>query len=66
LDGSWRWAQRFAALIGFARERGFRTFDNLLAGIGISAVIVGVWFVSGSIGYRRASPDARGGIRGPT
>jgi len=39
------------------RERSFRTFDNLLAGIGIGAVIVGVWFVSGYIGHVAEHPQ---------
>ena len=47
-----------AALVAFTlRERSFRTFDNLLAGIGIGAVIVGVWFVSGSIGHLAEHPQ---------
>jgi len=45
-------------LLAFAlRERAFRTFDNLLAGVGIGAVIVGVWFVSGSIGHLAEHPQ---------
>jgi uncharacterized membrane protein YedE/YeeE len=47
-----------AVLVVFAlRERTFRTFDNLLAGVGIGAVIVGVWFVSGSIGHLAEHPQ---------
>ena len=35
------------ALLG----RGFRTFDNLLAGLGIGGVVVAMWWVSGHLGY---------------
>jgi uncharacterized membrane protein YedE/YeeE len=38
------------------RERSFRTFDNLLAGIGIGTIIVAVWFVSGYIGHVAEHP----------
>lgn len=41
------------ALLG----RGFRTFDNLLAGFGIGAVIVGAWWVSGHLGYLAEHPQ---------
>src|SRR3954466_11595009 len=37
--------------------RGFRTFDNLLAGIGIGAVIVGAWWVSAHLGYLAEHPQ---------
>lgn len=37
--------------------RGFRTFDNLLAGFGIGAVIVGAWWVSGHLGYVAEHPE---------
>jgi hypothetical protein len=47
-----------AALAAFAlRERSFRSSTNLLAGVGIGAVIVGVWFVSGVIGYVSEHPQ---------
>lgn len=47
-----------AALIAFTlRERSFRTFDNMLAGVGIGAIIVGVWFVSGFIGHLLEHPQ---------
>jgi len=47
-----------AALALFVlRERSFRTADNLLAGIGIGAVVVGVWFVSGYIGHVAEHPQ---------
>lgn len=39
------------------RERSFRTFDNVLAGVGIGAVIVGVWFVSGYVGHVAEHPQ---------
>jgi uncharacterized membrane protein YedE/YeeE len=35
----------------------FRRFDNLLAGFGIGAVIVGMWWVSGHLGYIAEHPD---------
>ena len=37
--------------------RGFRTFDNLLAGVGIGAVIVGAWWVSGHLGHLAEHPE---------
>lgn len=47
-----------AMLVFFVfRERSFRTFDNVLAGIGIGTVIVGVWFVSGTIGHVAEHPQ---------
>ncbi|MEO8186094.1 MAG: YeeE/YedE family protein [Burkholderiaceae bacterium] len=33
------------------RDRSFRTFDNLLAGLGIGAIIVAAWAISGTIGH---------------
>src|SRR6478735_4363410 len=41
------------ALLG----RGFRTFDNLLAGLGIGAVIVGAWWVSAHLGHVAEHPQ---------
>ncbi|HVG05670.1 MAG TPA: YeeE/YedE family protein [Burkholderiaceae bacterium] len=38
-------------------DRGFRTFDNLLAGIGIGAIIVASWAISGTIGHIEEHPD---------
>jgi uncharacterized protein len=38
-------------------RRDFCTLDNLLAGLGIGAVIVLVWWVSGSLGYVAEHPD---------
>ncbi len=35
----------------------FRKFDNLLAGLGIGAVIVAMWWVSGSLGYVSEHPE---------
>lgn len=35
----------------------FRRFDNLLAGLGIGAVIAGMWWVSGHLGYVAEHPD---------
>ncbi|CAJ0794414.1 hypothetical protein LMG7141_02941 [Ralstonia condita] len=41
------------ALLG----RDFRTADNLLGGIGVGLVIVGMWYVSGHIGYVQEDPN---------
>ena len=41
------------ALIG----RDFVRFENLLAGLGLGAVIVGMWWVSGRLGYTPEHPD---------
>ncbi|HSV77715.1 MAG TPA: YeeE/YedE family protein [Ramlibacter sp.] len=38
-------------------SRGFRTFDNLLAGLGIGLVICGAWWVSGHLGYLAEHPE---------
>lgn len=35
----------------------FRRFDNLLAGLGIGAVIAAMWWVSGRMGYVAEHPD---------
>jgi hypothetical protein len=43
------------AVFALAR-RDFRTFDNVLAGAGIGAVIAGVWYVSGHIGHLEEHP----------
>ncbi|MDB5858899.1 MAG: YeeE/YedE family protein [Ramlibacter sp.] len=37
--------------------RGFRTFDNLLAGVGVGAVIVAAWWVSGHLGHLAEHPE---------
>ena len=39
------------------RDRSFRTFDNLLAGLGIGAIIVAAWAISGTIGHVEEHPD---------
>ena len=36
---------------------GFRTFDNLLAGLGIGGVIVAMWWVSGHLGHVAEHPE---------
>ena len=41
------------ALLG----RDFVRFENLLAGLGLGAVIAGMWWVSGSLGYTPEHPD---------
>jgi hypothetical protein len=46
------------ALGAFAlKDRSFRTFDNLLAGVGLGAIIVGVWYVSGHLGHVLEHPE---------
>ena len=46
------------ALISWAlRGEGFRHFDNLLAGLGIGAVVTATWWVSGSLGYVAEHPE---------
>jgi uncharacterized membrane protein YedE/YeeE len=37
--------------------RDFRRFDNLLAGLGIGAVVAAMWWVSGSLGYVAEHPE---------
>ncbi|PLT17089.1 MULTISPECIES: YeeE/YedE family protein [Ralstonia] len=37
--------------------RDFRTGDNLLGGIGVGLVIVGMWYVSGHLGYVQEDPN---------
>jgi uncharacterized membrane protein YedE/YeeE len=37
--------------------REFRTFDNLLAGLGIGAVIAAMWWTSGHLGYLAEHPQ---------
>ena len=45
-------------LIGWSmRGEGFRRFDNLLAGLGIGAVITAAWWVSGGLGYVVEHPE---------
>lgn len=38
-------------------SRDFRSFDNLLAGLGIGAVVTATWWVSGSLGYVAEHPE---------
>lgn len=45
-----------ALLVFVFRDRDFRRFDNLLAGIGIGAIIVAAWVVSGVIGHVAEHP----------
>jgi uncharacterized protein len=46
------------ALIGWAvAGRGFWTGDNLLAGLGLGAVITAMWWVSGHLGYVAEHPE---------
>ena len=48
----------FGLLAAFAlSDRAFRTFDNLLAGIGIGAIIVGVWYLSGHVAHVSEHPQ---------
>src|SRR5688572_98071 len=39
------------------RDRSFRTFDNLLAGLGIGVIIVAAWAISGTIGHVEEHPN---------
>ena len=44
-------------LAAFAlKDRAFRTFDNMLAGVGVGAIIVALWVVSGWLGYVEEHP----------
>jgi uncharacterized protein len=46
------------ALMGWALlSKEFRSFDNLLAGIGIGLVIVAMWWASGSLGFLKEHPE---------
>lgn len=46
------------ALLAFVfRRRDFLNFDNLLAGIAIGGVIIGVWYVSGHVGHLAEHPE---------
>lgn len=46
------------ALVAFAlADREFRSFDNLLGGIGTGLAIVGVWYISGHLGYVAEDPN---------
>jgi len=42
---------------GCLLKRDFRTFDNLLAGLGIGLTIVAAWYVSGHLGYIVEHPE---------
>ena len=46
-----------ALLVVVFRDRSFRTFDNLLAGFGIGAIIVAAWAISGTIGHVEEHPS---------
>jgi len=46
-----------ALLVFVCATREFLRFDNLLAGIAIGGVIVGVWYVSGHIGHLAEHPE---------
>jgi uncharacterized membrane protein YedE/YeeE len=46
------------ALIAWAMAgRGFRERDNLLAGFGLGAVVTGMWWASGSLGFVAEHPE---------
>lgn len=46
------------SLIAWAlRGKSFRRFDNLLAGLGIGAVVAAAWWVSGSLAYVAEHPE---------
>lgn len=45
-------------LVAFAlARRDFRSFDNLLGGLGIGLCVVAAWYVSGHLGYLPEHPD---------
>lgn len=46
-----------AFVIAAAWRKDFWTFDNLLGGIVAGLVIVGIWYVSGKIGYLAENPN---------
>jgi len=47
-----------AGLLAFAlMSRGFRTFDNLLGGIVVGAVVVAGWYLSGHLGHLAEDPN---------
>jgi uncharacterized membrane protein YedE/YeeE len=46
-----------ALLVWALRGPGFRTFDNLLAGLGIGAVIAAMWWTSGHLGFVAEHPQ---------
>ncbi len=46
-----------ALLVTVFANREFLRFDNLLAGVAIGGVIVGVWYVSGHIGHLAEHPE---------
>lgn len=46
-----------ALLVVVFRDRSFRTFDNLLAGLGIGSIIVAAWAISGTIGHVEEHPN---------
>jgi uncharacterized membrane protein YedE/YeeE len=46
-----------ALLVFVFARRDFLRFDNLLAGIAIGGVIVGVWYVSGHVGHVAEHPE---------
>jgi len=46
------------ALVAWALSgRRFRTFDNLLGGLGIGTIVVAAWWVSGHLGYLAEHPQ---------
>ncbi|MDO9404505.1 MAG: YeeE/YedE family protein [Polaromonas sp.] len=46
-----------ALIIWALKDADFRRFDNLLAGLGIGAVVAAMWWVSGHLGYVAEHPD---------
>jgi uncharacterized membrane protein YedE/YeeE len=46
-----------ALILWALRGRDFLRFDNLLAGLGIGAVIAGMWWTTGHLGYVAEHPD---------
>lgn len=46
-----------ALIVWAVAGRDFYSFDNLLAGLGIGAVVVGMWWISGHLGYVTEHPE---------
>ena len=46
-----------ALIVGSVSGKEFRSLENLLAGIGVGAVVVAMWWVSGNLGYVTEHPE---------
>ncbi len=56
---SWAWGLALGGVlvVWALAGRGFRSFDNLLGGIGVGLIIVAMWYVSGHLGYVAEDPN---------